>query len=243
MQLSHKTILITGATSGVGHALVKKLYPNNKIYITARCPEKARVMESEFPLITVFMTNLADVGSINEVAQSMLSAVDHLDILINNAAHQNTPALTDSDFDFHGIQYEITTNFTSICCLTYLLLPLLSKGHDAAILNVNSALGLVPKRSSAIYCATKSALNTFSQSLRYQLADSKIEVLQAFLPLVDTAMTAGRGSSKMTPDNAARLMLVGLEKKIANHAIGKTKLLFFINYLAPFLAKSIMRNS
>jgi len=124
-----------------------------------------------------------------------------------------------------------------------LLLPILNKGHDAVILNVNSALGLVPKRSSAIYCATKSALNTFSQSLRYQLVDSKVEVLQAFLPLVDTAMTAGRGSSKMTPDNAARLMLVGIEKKVANHAIGKTKLLFFINSIAPFLAKSIMRNS
>jgi short-subunit dehydrogenase involved in D-alanine esterification of teichoic acids len=122
-----------------------------------------------------------------------------------------------------------------------LLLPALAHNNKAAILNINSGLALAPKTSSAIYCATKGALNIFSQSLRYQLEDTNINVHQAFLPLVDTAMTVGRGENKVTAEEAARAIIQGLEKNIQDHDIGKVKLLRVLLRLAPSMAQKIMK--
>jgi len=115
-----------------------------------------------------------------------------------------TATFIDEEFRYESISYEIALNFTSICSMTYLLLPALLHKEKAIIMNVNSGLGLTPKTSSAIYCATKGALNIFSQSLRYQLEKTNISVQQAFLDLVDTKMTKGRGKNKTAPEVAAK---------------------------------------
>lgn len=162
--------------------------------------------------------------------------------MINNAAIQHTPKFLDDDFRFETIAQEINTNFHSICSLIYLLLPnMLDEKQRAIILNVNSGLSLAPKTNSAIYCATKGALNIFSWSLRYQLEPTNVRVLQAMLPLVDTAMTTGRGSGKITPDAAATSLIRGIEKEIEENFIGKTKLLRHIYDLSPSLARRILK--
>jgi uncharacterized oxidoreductase len=117
--------------------------------------------------------------------------------------------------------------------------------HDepAAVVNVNSGLGLVPKTSSAVYCATKGGLNLFSQSLRHQLAGTRVQVLQAFMPLVETPMTAGRPGDKLTAAYAADRLIHGIERAIQDHDIGKVKLLRGLMYVAPGLARRIMRRA
>ncbi|MBW2633530.1 MAG: SDR family NAD(P)-dependent oxidoreductase [Deltaproteobacteria bacterium] len=72
--------------------------------------------------------------------------------------------------------------------------PILNKATEAAIINVSSFLGIVPKKSAPGYCATKAALHAFSKSLRYQLENSSIKVFEIITPLVDTDMTRGRPS-------------------------------------------------
>ncbi|MEN8232700.1 MAG: SDR family NAD(P)-dependent oxidoreductase, partial [Thermodesulfobacteriota bacterium] len=138
---------------------------------------------------------------------------------------QHTPTFLDDEFKYENIAHEITLNFTSVCSLTYLLLPALLHQNKAVILNVNSALALTPKTSSAIYCATKGALNIFSQSLRYQLEKTNISVQQVFLELVDTSMTRGRGKNKVSAEDAAKKIILGMERNILEHYIGKVKLL------------------
>ena len=128
-----------------------------------------------------------------------------------------------------------------MCSLTYKLLPLLLNNPKASILNVNSGLALTPKTSSAIYCATKGALNIFTQALRYQLQKSNISVHQVFLELVDTKMSKGRGKNKILPENAAKQIIYGLEHNILDHDIGKVKLLRFLLRFFPSLAKNIMK--
>ncbi|MCW8876955.1 MAG: SDR family NAD(P)-dependent oxidoreductase [Kangiellaceae bacterium] len=243
MKLRNKKVLITGATSGIGLKLVERLYQHNQIYIIARNKDKISELKKSSPLVRAFVADLSDLDSVNNVTKEILLEVDQLDLLINNAAVQYTPTFIDSDFDYHSITEEITINFSAICCLTYLLLPVLKRDHKATILNVNSALGIAPKKTSAVYCATKAALNNFSLSLRYQLETTNIEVLQAFLPLVDTPMTKGRGSNKMSVETAAKLMIMGVENSVAENNIGKTRLLRILNRLSPSLAKSIMRKS
>jgi short-subunit dehydrogenase involved in D-alanine esterification of teichoic acids len=243
MKLIDKKILITGATSGIGLKLVEQLYQNNSLYIIARNQDKINKLLDEYPRVVAFKADFKNIDELQVVAQQLSDEIQSLDVLINNAAVQYTPTFIDDDFIYESIADEITINFTALCSLCYLILPMLNRQHDAVILNVNSGLALVPKTTSAIYCASKGALNIFSQSLRYQLNNTQVQVLQAFLPLVDTPMTQGRGKSKMTTEKVSAEIIKGIEKSIFEHDIGKVKLLRFINRLLPSLAKAIMRKS
>lgn len=245
MKLINKKIVITGATSGIGLKLLEMLYPHNNIYIIARNKNKINELQKRFPKVFVFEADLNNIDEVKAAVEKLHLHTSNLDVLINNAAIQYTPHFIDDDFSFDSIHEEVTINFTALCSLSYLLLPLLNNQHSAVkkqtvILNINSGLALVPKTSSAIYCATKSAVNAFSQSLRLQLKNTSIEVLQAFLPVVDTPMTHGRGENKITSDEASKAIIIGLEKNIINNDIGKVKWLRLLQRFLPFLARNIM---
>jgi uncharacterized oxidoreductase len=106
---------------------------------------------------------------------------------------------------------------------------------------INSGLALAPKTGSAVYCATKAAMNSFSQSLEYQLEETNIKVIQSFLPLVDTPMTKGRGTGKMSARQAAAKIIEGIQKGTNPTNIGKVKLLRLLLALWPGLARKIMK--
>jgi len=241
MELINKKILITGATSGIGLKILEQLYDENSIYIIARDQKKIDVLKTQFPKINVINANLTDIEQVQSVVEQLYQTTKTLDVLINNAAVQYTPKLIDDDFKFETISNEITCNFTSICSLCYLLLPLLNQSKTTSIVNINSGLGLMPKTTSAIYCATKAALNSFSQSLRYQLKETNINVLQVFLPMVDTPMTRGRGKAKLTSEYVSKLITQGIKNQVLDNDIGKAKLLRILIRFAPFLARNIMR--
>lgn len=242
MQLIGKSIVITGATSGIGLELLDRLVRHNRVYVIARDEEKIQSLTRRYPSVEVFQADLSQLDQVNTVAEQLLQAVDSLDVLVNNAAVQHTPTLLDADFKLDSIEQEITLNFTSVCQLTYLLLPRLMTSPNAAIVNVNSGLGLEPKTSSAIYCASKGALNIFTKSLRHQLQGTSVEVYQSFLPLVDTFMTKGRGDGKLTAQQAAAAMIKGVESCRYDHDIGKVKLLRLLIRFCPPLARSIMKS-
>jgi len=242
MHLLKKNIVITGGTSGIGRQLVDKLAADNQLIVMGRDALKLNELSNQYPTISTYLCDLADLDSVEQVADQMTKNNPSIDVLINNAAVQFTPKFMDNDFRFESIKYEITVNLTAICYLIYLLLPsLTNESRRAIILNVSSALGMVPKTNSAIYCATKGGLNILSQSLNYQFEGSNIRVLQAILALVDTPMTAGRGQAKMTAEHAASAIIDGIEHEIKKNFIGKAKLLNTIHYLFPPLAHKILK--
>lgn len=241
MKLSKKVIVITGGTSGIGYQMAQYLYSNNQIIVISRNADKLKNLSQKFEGIVTYQADLSCLKEVEEIANTIINRFESIDVLINNAAIQNTPTLLDDNFQYESISREITVNFTSICTLTYLLLPALLHHDKAIILNVNSGLALAPKTTSAVYCATKAALNTFTQSLRYQLQQSNISVQQVFLELVDTTMTQGRGAKKMTAQRAAKEIIFGVERDIPDHDIGKVKMLRLLLRLAPSLAQKIMK--
>ncbi|MEO1035254.1 MAG: SDR family NAD(P)-dependent oxidoreductase [Pseudomonadota bacterium] len=243
MELANKSIVITGGTMGIGYEVVKRLYAANSVVVIASDADRLKRLRTEFEGVTTHQADLADPEAVREVSAKIRDSLDDLDILINNAAVQYTPSFLAPDFDYESIGREIGINFGAACCLTARLLPLLVKGGPAAVVNVNSGLALAPKTSSAVYCATKGAINTFSQSLRYQLATTNVSVLQAFMPLVDTPMTHGRGRGKLSASIAAKRLLDGVERDIENHYIGKAKLLRLMMTFAPWFGRSIMKRS
>jgi len=242
MTIEKKTILITGGTSGVGLALVDLLSKTNKVYIISRqgaLPEHLKQNSS----IELFHADLSDKRQLEKVVDDLLRKESSIDVLFNNAAVQHTPEFLEDNFNYDGIQREVDVNFTAICHLTYLLLPALMNSSSGKIVNINSGLAIAPKRASAIYCATKSALDSFSKSLSYQLADSHVAVSQVFLPLVETNMTLGRGTKKLRPDFVAEKIWQGITEGKSVIDIGKVKLLRAINYILPTVAQNIMKRS
>lgn len=241
MNLRRRNIVITGGTTGIGLELVRQLHKENRLLVIASNEERLEQLTREFPSVMTCRANLAQLSDVEAAAGAARRDFDRIDVLINNAAVQYTPTFIEEDFDYASIQREVTVNFTAVCALISLLLPLLIHDQEAAIVNVNSGLGLMPKKNSAVYCATKAAVNVFSQSLRHQLEDTNVRVLQSFVPLVDTAMTTGRGTDKLSPAEAASAMLRGIELDIEDNDIGKIRTLRSLIRFAPGIARKIMK--
>ena len=115
--------------------------------------------------------------------------------------------------------------------------------REAAVVNVSSGLAIVPKEACAVYCATKAALHSFSQTLRWQLENSGIRVFEILPPMVATPMSKGKGHAhlKISPDELADEFWHDFERNHFESMIGKTKWLYWINRLSARLGQRIMR--
>lgn len=188
--------------------------------------------------------DLSDGAVIRAVAADLALRHPDVSILINNAALQYPLALTDPDFDPTQMEAELAINLLAPALLSSALLPALrSQEAGAAIVNISSGLAFFPKQQSALYCATKAALHSFSQSLRYQLEADDVAVIEAILPLVETPMTAGRGSGKMSAHDAAQAIIAGIKKGQFEIFIGKAKLIPLFARFAPGIGRKILRGS
>lgn len=245
MNLKNRTVLITGATSGIGLALSRKFSKLGcRVIAVGRSSEKLNAIEDELEGVIAIKCDISSKAGIIELVKT-INGLDHrVSILVNNAAVQFTPKFTDSEFSFDGIEKEINTNFTSIAWLTSQMLPMLLSAKDgAAIVNMSSGLAIYPKTTSAIYSATKAAVHSLTRSLRYQLEDTGVSVIEILLPLVDTAMTEGRGSGKITAEKAADEVLNALTHNVDECYVGKAKILPFISRISPSLTKRILKNA
>ncbi|MEN8188442.1 MAG: SDR family NAD(P)-dependent oxidoreductase [Thermodesulfobacteriota bacterium] len=235
MKLKNRTILITGGSSGIGKCLADQLHDSgNRVIVVSRSAESSRADD------VALSCDLTDECSVIRLADLIKSRNLEPSILINNAAIQSTSKFTDHDFNFNTIQSEVTLNFTAVAWLTSLLLPILRGQESSAIVNISSGLALYPKTSSAVYCATKAALHSFSQSLRYQLEGTNVSVHEALLALVDTPMTHGRGRGKMTAPAAAASIIAGLGNDKNEIYVGKARYLPVLARISPWLTRKIL---
>ena len=176
MYLKRRNIVITGGTTGIGLELVRQLQWENDLFVIASNEKRLEQVTRHFPGVMTCRADLAQLSDLEAAAGAARRYFNRVDVLINNAAIQYTPTFIEESFDYTSIQREVTINFTAVCALTSLLLPSMVHDEEAAIVNVNSGLGLMPKKNSAVYCATKAAVNVFSQSLRHQLEDTNVRV-------------------------------------------------------------------
>jgi len=141
------------------------------------------------------------------------------------------------------IAEEIRLNLTAPIQLTARLLPHLAAQRQAAIVNVTSGVGIVPKQSAPVYCATKAGLRLYTAALRHQLAATDIRVFELIPPLVDTAMTEGRGSGKMSPKEVADRFWAAFARDRLEVPVGKIRLLKLLHRAAPRFAENLLKNS
>jgi uncharacterized oxidoreductase len=231
-------VLITGGGSGIGYALAEKFYAaGNTVVLVGRNQDTLDIAAAQLPGV---ITRVADVAEPS--ARSLLIAeFPNVSVLVNNAGIQKNGWFAESSRE--DVMYEVEVNLTGPVLLCREFLPTLMKMPEAAIINISSALALVPKPSAPIYCATKAALHSFTQALRWQLEATSVKVFEVLPPLVDTAMTEGRGQGKISPERLAHEFWSGYLADRLVMQIGKTKLLAAVNRFHPQLAAKIMREN
>jgi uncharacterized oxidoreductase len=234
-------VVLTGGTSGIGAEMLEILCAaRHQVIVLAR---RASQLTPRIGMEAIDV-DLSDHGAVKVIAADIAARHPDVTVLINNAALQYPVAFTDPDFDLTQMEAEVTINLIAPALFTHALLPALRRqGRGTAIVNVSSGLAFFPKQQSALYCATKAGLHSFSQSLRYQLEADHVAVIEAILPLVETPMTVGRGTGKIAARDAAIAILNGVKSGRAEIYIGKAKLLPLFSRLAPALGRKIMRGS
>ena len=244
MKITGNTVFITGGASGIGLSLAKVFLENrNTVIVCGRNINKLDQVKKQYPGIHTVQCDVSSPIEVTRMVEHVTLHFPSFNILVNNAGIQHQYDFVKDEDALQKIDEEIDINFRAVARLTKIVLPNLVKASEAAIINVSSFLGIVPKRSAPIYCATKAALHAFSQSLRYQLQDTSVKVFEIITPLVDTDMTRGRedDAGKMSPDSLAREVIRDIEKNRDEIKPGRTKLVLFLNRVVPSLIRKVLR--
>ncbi|PTQ94037.1 putative oxidoreductase [Mucilaginibacter yixingensis] len=224
MNTTNKTALITGGGSGIGFEIAKQLVAKgNKVIITGRTEAKLKAAADEIGA-AYFTADINKPADTDALKNFLLAEFGGLDVLINNAGHayyyQPGP---DADAATKAAD-EFQTNFFSAVRLTEELLPLLQKSAEAAIVNVTSIVALVPSTIISTYSASKAALHSYTQTLRYALSKTtNIKVFELMPPLVNTAFSAEIGGENgIPPAEVADTLLHGFENDVYEIHTGNT---------------------
>lgn len=244
MDLTQNTVFITGGGSGIGLALAKAfLNSQNTVIICGRNAKKLEYVKNQYPKINTIICDVSNIDSVQQALEKINIEFSGLNILVNNAGIQYRYDFSSEENAGVKIDEEIDINFRAIVHLTTLFLPVLMKAPEAAIINISSFLGIVPKKSAPVYCATKAALHAFSKSLRYQMEKTRVKIFEVLTPLVDTDMTKGREEdmSKMSPENLAKEVLFNIGKNNYEIRPGRSKMVLLFNRLFPSQADRIAK--
>ena len=236
MNLKDKAVLLTGGSAGIGRELAFLLKAKGaRVTLTGRNKDRLAEMQDEgFEVIEADLSNAKGVDAlIADIGER------EFDVLINNAGQ-----LVDHDFRKelpvpNAADDCIYANLSAPIRLITALVPMLGRQPEASIVNVTSGLAIAPAARQPVYCATKSGLRAYSLTLREQLKDTNIHVIEALPPVVDTQMNADNPMSKMPAAECAAQILDAIETNRAEANIGMTKLLKLAESISPALARSI----
>ncbi len=242
----NRTVLLTGATRGIGAEMLALLVADGATVLTvARDQAGLDKLEQSHPgRVFGLAADLADPAMWGAVVNWVADQHPNCDTLINNAAVMLYPQLFDTPRQhLPGIAAEITINLTAPISLSVAMLPVLTRAAQPAICNVTSGLAIAPKTDAPVYCATKAGLRSFTKALRYQAEDTgtALQISEAILPVVDTTLSRGDPTKKMSPHAVAQAILDGIAQGKAEIWIGKARALRVIHTASPRLADRIMR--
>jgi uncharacterized oxidoreductase len=232
MRISGNTVLITGGATGIGLALAEVfLKAGNEVVICGRREKKLREAEERLPGLHVRMCDISNPKDRKILFDWATTTFRGLNILVNNAGIQREIDLMKGTADLLDGENEIETNLHAPVYLCALFIPHLRKQQEAAIVNISSGLGFVPLAIVPLYCATKSAMHSFTMSLRHQLRRTPIKVFEIVPPTVDTELDKGAREGRGQKDRGikaeevAEATIQALGKDEYETAIGRAQYL------------------
>ncbi len=194
MQNTNSCALVTGASSGIGKALARQMATQGyRVIGTARNLDRLSDLTEE--LAEQFLArslDLNDPASIEAMFADLPSTWHSIDVLINNAGHDVGGRQPFADGDCQQWLDIIETNISGLIRITHSVLPHMLKRDHGHIVNIGSTSGLEPVPTTAVYSASKHAVNGFSESLRKELESTGIRVSQILPGMVRTGFATAR---------------------------------------------------
>ncbi|HRJ88846.1 MAG TPA: SDR family NAD(P)-dependent oxidoreductase [Pyrinomonadaceae bacterium] len=250
--------VITGAGSGIGRALAKRLAAEGIVGLAIADVNREGLEETAMILgdanVSLHVVDVADRAAMASFVDAVISEHGRVTHVINNAGVALGGTLKEVSLD--EIEWLMGVNFWGVVHGTKLFLPYLVKEPEAHIVNISSLFGLVAPPGQTAYCASKFAVRGFTEALRHELEDTNIAVSVVHPGGVKTniansariaessEITAdeleqrlarmNRNLSTTTPDRAAEIIIKGIKKRSPRIIVGPdAQLLSWIQRLFP----------
>ena len=235
MRLTGRTILITGGSAGIGLAFALKfLNLGNEVIVTGRRQAVLDEVKARHPGLHTIQGDVADPAQVAALAAQVQAEFPKLDVLMNNAGIGHPQNLRQSADQLGALMAEIDVNVGGVIRVTSALIDILT-ANRGTIINVSSMLAFAPVPALPIYSATKAAVHSYTQSLRFQLEDSGVEVIELMPPAIATDMTSEfpEEVSKITTEELVRQSFAALKAGTLEIRPGQTNQAAFMRRLAP----------
>jgi len=256
----NKVVWVTGASSGIGEALVKACAAAGaKVVLTSRRADELIRVASEAKLdeenSLILPHDMEDTGGIQELTNKVLERFSQIDYLFNNAGISSRSLALDTPLDIDRKVMEI--NYFSVIALTKAVVPGMLKAGTGHIIVTSSVMGKIGTPLRSAYAASKHALHGFYDCLRAELADTGVHVTVICPGYVKTqvsvnAITAtGDKFNKMSrfqengmsPEKLAKKVLKTIKKRKPEAYYGGTEVAgIYLHRYAPFILWPILRN-
>ena len=248
MNLRGRTILVTGGSAGIGLAFALKfLQLGNEVIVTGRRQAVLDEVKAKHPKLHTIQSDVADPAQIAALAARVKADFPRVDVLMNNAGVMLNKNLKAPATDLAGLMAEMDINVGGVIRMTSALIDVLT-ANKGTVINVSSALAFVPLPSAPIYSATKAAVHSYTQSLRFQLEDTGVEVIELMPPAVKTDLAADLAENDaitlMTTEELVKQSFAALNAGAIEIRPGQAKQLAFMRRLAPdFISRRLWNAS
>ncbi len=242
MRMKNSTVLITGGTSGIGLELAAQLLKRgNAVIVTGRDQSALDAARVKYPGLITIRSDVSDPVAIRELFETVTTQYPALNVLVNNAGIMRKIDLQQSA-DLADLTREIEINFKGAVWMVSAFLPHLTKQTSAAIVNVSSGLAFVPMAISPIYSASKAAIHAYTRTLRAQLKNTPVAVVELAPPGTDTPLFHGdfsdrdvSGVKPMPVQTLVKRAIAGIEKGALEIRPGLSNVLYLMSRIAPGL--------
>ena len=248
MKLTGRTILITGGSAGIGLAFAFKfLELGNEVIVTGRRQAVLDQVKAKHPKLHTIQSDVADPAQIAALAARVKPNFPKLDVLMNNAGIMLYKNLKAPAADLAGLMAEMNVNVGGVITTTSAFIDIL-RANKGTVINTSSALAFVPLPSAPIYSATKAAIHSYTQSLRFQLEETGVEVIELMPPVVKTDLAAeladGGSVTVITTDELVKQSFAALKAGAVEIRPGQSKQLAFMRRFAPdFINRQLWKAS
>ncbi len=186
----NKTVLITGATSGIGLGCARKFAENgDRLILTGRNAEKLeaikRELEEKGSQVLTLVFDVRDRAAATEAIESLPEQWRDIDVLVNNAGLA-LGLEPEYEGDYEDWETMIDTNIKGLLIMTRLVVPRMVARNSGHVINIGSVAGDAAYAGGNVYCATKSAVKALTDGLRIDVADTAVRVTNLKPGLVET---------------------------------------------------------
>ncbi|WP_326948372.1 SDR family NAD(P)-dependent oxidoreductase [Amycolatopsis sp. NBC_01307] len=197
MDITGNTLFIPGATSGIGLALALALRERgNTVIVGGRRTDRLEKIAAEYPGIGTVRIDTTDAASIQAAAKDVLARYPELNVLVTMAGVMRVEDWHRPESFLESAEEVVTTNVLGPIRLIAAFVEHLRSRPDATIVTVSSGLAFTPLKVTPSYNASKAAIHMLSESLRLQLADTTVDVLELVPPSVRTDLLPGQAESE-----------------------------------------------